>query len=104
MSSSLPSRQAVLGLFRGLLRAAGHMEDYNFRAYAQRRVILGFRENRALSGEALAAEYKDGLQHLEMLKRCVGVGCRWDWRGLVFGVWFVCKVSLSRARAAFRFL
>lgn len=68
-SAAAPSRQAVLGLFRGLLRAAGRMEDYNFRSYAQRRVALGFRENRALSGEALAAEFRDGVQQLEMLKR-----------------------------------
>lgn len=71
MPAALPSRQAVLGLFRSLLRAAGHMEDYNFRSYARRRVALGFRENRGIGGEALAAEYKDGLQQLEMLKRCV---------------------------------
>ena len=84
MQMSLPSRQAVLGLLRGLLRAAGHMEDYNFRAYAQRRVVLGFREHRALSGEALAAEYKDGVQQLEMLKRCVDVLCDKVWNVLCY--------------------
>lgn len=69
MASPAPSKQAVLGLFRGLLRAAGHMEDYNFRSYARRRVALGFRENRGVGGEALAAEFREGLQQLEMLKR-----------------------------------
>lgn len=73
-AASAPSRQAVLGLFRGLLRAAGRMEDYNFRSYALRRVALGFREHRSLSGEAQAAEFQDGLQQLEMLKRWVERG------------------------------
>lgn len=70
-AAAVPSRQAVLGLFRSMLRAAGHMEDYNFRSYAKRRVALGFKENRSVGGEALAAEYNEGLQQLQVLKRCV---------------------------------
>ena len=73
--ASMPSRQAVLGLFRGLLRASGRLEDYNFRSYARRRVGVGFRENRQLAGESLAVEFQDGIKQLEMLKRWVGVGC-----------------------------
>lgn len=69
--AAAPSRQHVLGLFRSLLRQAGRMEDYNFRAYAQRRVAMGFQEGKALSGEQAAREYQEGLKNLEMLKRQV---------------------------------
>ena len=68
-SAAVPSRQHVLSLFRGLLRHAGRMEDYNFRSYAKRRVVLGFTEGKGLSGEAAAREYQEGLKNLEMMKR-----------------------------------
>ena len=46
-----------------------YTQDYNFRDYAKRRVVIGFQENRSLSGDALVKGYQDGLQQLEMLKR-----------------------------------
>lgn len=67
--STAPTRQSILQLYRGLLRSAHKLEDYNFRSYAIRRVTLGFRENQALEGEALTKEYEEGIQQLAMLKR-----------------------------------
>ena len=46
----MTSPAAPLALFRALLREAKHMNDYNFRSYAIRRVKLGFRENQQLQG------------------------------------------------------
>jgi hypothetical protein len=45
------------------------MQDYNYRSYAQRRVKLGFIENKSVSGEALDKEFKEGMQQLAMLRR-----------------------------------
>ncbi len=39
-----------ISLFRSLLREAHKMNDYNFKAYAVRRVITGFRKNQGLEG------------------------------------------------------
>ena len=40
----------ALPLLRSLLREARHINDYNFRSYAVRRVKAGFNKNRTLSG------------------------------------------------------
>ena len=66
---SAASRTQVLQLFRGLMRQARRLEDYNFRDYAKRRVVMGFQENRGLAGEVAAQEYQEGLKNLDMLKR-----------------------------------
>ena len=42
--------QATISLFRRMMREARHFNDYNFRAYAIRRVRTGFEKNRNLEG------------------------------------------------------
>ena len=42
--------QPQIVLFRNLMRQATKMNDYNFRAYAIRRVRGGFDQNRLLEG------------------------------------------------------
>ena len=64
-----PTMNKTLNLYRGLLRHAYKMEDYNFRTYAVRRVKTGFAKNRSLQGEALTAALEDGAAQLEVLKR-----------------------------------
>ena len=49
------STTAPLTLFRSLLREAKHMNDYNFRMYAIRRVKDGFRANQKLQGYVQSA-------------------------------------------------
>ena len=39
-----------MSLFRKMMREARHFNDYNFRAYAMRRVRGGFEKNRHLEG------------------------------------------------------
>ena len=46
----MSSPVAPLTLFRSLLREAKHVNDYNFRSYAIRRVKTGFQANRQLQG------------------------------------------------------
>ena len=43
-------KQVTISLFRRMMREARHFNDYNFRAYAIRRVRTGFEKNRNLEG------------------------------------------------------
>lgn len=59
----------VLGLFRGLLRAAHKMDNYNFRAHALRKVRVTFRESKALAPYEASASYIAGVEQLALLRR-----------------------------------
>ena len=59
----------ALALYRGLLRHAGRMQNYNFRAHALRRVRVSFREARLLPAAQAAARYQAGLGDLALMKR-----------------------------------
>jgi hypothetical protein len=62
---------AARSLLRSLLRSAAAFPDYNVRAYALRRVRLGFAAGRALApgGDAAAAALADARAQLAMLER-----------------------------------
>mmetsp|Transcript_15566 Transcript_15566/g.25927 ORF Transcript_15566/g.25927 Transcript_15566/m.25927 type:complete len:80 (+) Transcript_15566:85-324(+) len=64
----------ALPLLRSLLREARHINDYNFRSYAVRRVKAGFDKNRNLTGEEAAVAMRDGEEQLQVLKRQVVLG------------------------------
>lgn len=52
------------------MRAAGGFHNYNFREYAQRRVRLGFRENKLVADPATAARLlAAGEKELETVRR-----------------------------------
>ena len=56
-------------LLRGFLRAARAFPDYNIASYVKRRALEGFRENRALRGEARDAAIADAKAQLEVVRR-----------------------------------
>ena len=70
----MTSSSAALPLLRSLLREARHMNDYNFRSYAMRRVKEGFVQNRHLSGEEAAKAIREGEEQLQVLRRQVVLG------------------------------
>lgn len=61
--------QPTVTLFRRLMREAKQMNDYNFRAYAIRRVRAGFDQNRLLEGDAAQMALKEGQGELSVLAR-----------------------------------
>jgi hypothetical protein len=61
-------------LFRALLRQSYSIPDYNFRNYALRRVVLGFRQNEAASGDQLSAALIEGNGSLQVTKRQAMIG------------------------------
>ncbi|CAB9527263.1 LYR motif-containing protein 4 [Seminavis robusta] len=68
------TNSAAISLFRSLAREAKHLNDYNFRSYAVRRVKVGFQKSRELQGEEAAAAMKYGQEQLKILKRQVILG------------------------------
>mmetsp|Transcript_4008 Transcript_4008/g.4098 ORF Transcript_4008/g.4098 Transcript_4008/m.4098 type:complete len:86 (+) Transcript_4008:171-428(+) len=65
----MPSSSEVRSLLRSLLRYSRKITDYNFKSYARRRTMQGFRENRKISGGLLEEKYRFGLQQLGVVKR-----------------------------------
>jgi len=65
---------SALYLLRSLLREAKHVNDYNFRMYAHRRVMAGFRENRYVSGAEAENAINKGLESLRLLERQRSLG------------------------------
>mmetsp|Transcript_22807 Transcript_22807/g.54031 ORF Transcript_22807/g.54031 Transcript_22807/m.54031 type:complete len:86 (+) Transcript_22807:140-397(+) len=61
--------QPTISLFRRMMREARHFNDYNFRAYAIRRVRGGFEKNRMLEGDAAQAALQEGHNQLSALTR-----------------------------------
>ena len=71
---SAPSRTAVLGLYRTLIRSGAKFVNYNFREYTLRRVREGFAQNAHLSGTECAAVFAQGQRQAELIHRQVVVG------------------------------
>ena len=68
--AAAPSSSAVLGLYRGLLRAARGFTNYNFREYSLRCVRDDYRAKCGLSdADAITRAYEDGRVQLAMLQR-----------------------------------
>ncbi|CCI10364.1 unnamed protein product [Albugo candida] len=59
----------VLRLYRAMLRDAASFQEYNFRAYAKRRVKEEFRKNKTLSAEEQKKAITFGKQQAEVLHR-----------------------------------
>ncbi|KAK2743420.1 hypothetical protein FQN57_004885 [Myotisia sp. PD_48] len=60
----------VRSLFRSLLRESKNFSDYNFREYARRRTIDGFKEHQHESEERKIQEFiQRGLKDLRSMKR-----------------------------------
>mmetsp|Transcript_8509 Transcript_8509/g.11154 ORF Transcript_8509/g.11154 Transcript_8509/m.11154 type:complete len:94 (-) Transcript_8509:146-427(-) len=70
----IPSKSQVLGLYRGLIKYARQIQDYNFRAYALRRSRVGFEKNKNVEGDELAHIFSKGLQQLETVRRQALIG------------------------------
>ncbi len=68
MNSSI-SKTQVIGLLRAFYRHANKMSNFNFKEHAKRRIIYGFRMNKNISEPQLTAEYKKGLDQLELVRR-----------------------------------
>lgn len=64
------TRSQVLTLYRALLRQCERFADANIRAYTQRRVRAGFRENQHLEDpERIANVLEEARKDLEMMRR-----------------------------------
>ncbi|KAJ5624567.1 iron-sulfur cluster biosynthesis protein Isd11 [Penicillium lagena] len=60
----------VRSLFRSLLRQSSGFSNYNFREYAHRRTVDGFRAHQKESEERRIQELiQEGLQNLRLMKR-----------------------------------
>jgi LYR motif-containing protein 4 len=68
------SSQAVLRLFREMLREGSRFKNYNFREYSKRRIRSEFEENKKETDPTkIQAAYEKGKRELESLKRQVSV-------------------------------
>ena len=66
------TKPAMIALYRNLMKNAIKFTDYNFKAYAVRRIRTGFKENSNLNDKNLINEkYTWGLSQLASLKRQV---------------------------------
>ena len=64
------SRQAILSLYRNLLRTGGQFSQYGFREYARRRTRDAFREHQKETDAARIQELVNrGISELQMMKR-----------------------------------
>ncbi|XP_047038462.1 LYR motif-containing protein 4B [Helicoverpa zea] len=74
MSSGV-TKQQILSMYRVLLREADKFPNYNFRAYALRRVKNAFRDNKTLTDPKLIKkQYDFATENLAVIKRQVLVG------------------------------
>ncbi|XP_063898154.1 LYR motif-containing protein 4B [Helicoverpa armigera] len=74
MSSGV-TKQQILSMYRVLLREADKFPNYNFRAYALRRVKDAFRDNKTLTDPKLIKkQYDFATENLAVIKRQVLVG------------------------------
>ncbi|XP_057325225.1 LYR motif-containing protein 4 [Microplitis mediator] len=77
-------REAVLKLYRNLIRESKKWSSYNYREYALRKVRDEFRENKTLQDNNLIRDcYNKGLENLEIIKRQVILSNLYGTRPLV---------------------
>ncbi|KAG7213786.1 hypothetical protein KM043_003006 [Ampulex compressa] len=78
------NREAILSLYRNLIRESKKWSSYNFRTYALRKIRHEFQENKQLWEEATIKEnYRKGQEALSMIKRQVTIGNLYGTRPLV---------------------
>jgi len=70
LEMAVPSRSALLSLYKQMLRESAKFQDFNFRAYAVRRVRDGFKANLVLEDAAKVQKSFDlAKTNLELIKR-----------------------------------
>ncbi|KZC09067.1 Protein bcn92 [Dufourea novaeangliae] len=66
------SRDAVLKLYRNLIRESKKWNSYNYRMYTLRKVRHEFEQNKTLKdSQTITERYKKGEEALELIKRQV---------------------------------
>ncbi|XP_034935977.1 LYR motif-containing protein 4 [Chelonus insularis] len=77
-------REAILNLYRNLLRESKKWKSYNYREYALRKIRHEFRSNQTLKDEKSIEEcYQKGLESLEVIKKQVIIGNLYSTRPLI---------------------
>ncbi|XP_034838467.1 LYR motif-containing protein 4B-like [Maniola hyperantus] len=83
MASGIPKIH-VLSLYKSLLKESNKFANYNFRAYALRRIRDAFQENKSLTDPKLVKkEFEYGKENLKIIKRQVVVGDMYQTEKLV---------------------
>jgi len=78
------SGASVLRLYRDLMKEGKHFKAYNFREYSQRRIRLGFEENKKESDpEKIKQLYSEGEKELQRLKRMTTINSMYTTKSLV---------------------
>ncbi|XP_077276336.1 LYR motif-containing protein bcn92 [Temnothorax americanus] len=79
-----PGRDAILSLYRNLIRESKKWSSYNYRMYALRKVRHEFKENKALEDKEKVRQcYAKGQEALTMIKKQVILGNLYNTRLLV---------------------
>ncbi|XP_012253587.2 protein bcn92 isoform X2 [Athalia rosae] len=78
------TREAIIGLYRNMIRQSKKWNSYNYRTYALRKIRHEFRENKTLKDqEKIKDTFQFGVQNLEVIKRQVILGNLYGGRPLV---------------------
>ncbi|XP_078037399.1 LYR motif-containing protein bcn92 [Augochlora pura] len=78
------NRNAVLSLYRNLIRESKKWNSYIYRTYALRKIRHEFQENKRLVGQAeIAKQHEKGKEALDMIKRQVTIGNLYSTRPLI---------------------
>lgn len=65
----------VLSLYKLLMRESQKLPNYNFRAYALRRVKDGFKANKTLADQkAIKTQFEHGKNNLNVIRRQATIG------------------------------
>ncbi|XP_033327141.1 LYR motif-containing protein bcn92 [Megalopta genalis] len=78
------NRNAVLSLYRNLIRESKKWNSYNYRMYALRKIRHEFQENKRLVDQAeITKQHEKGKEALDIIKRQVIIGNLYATRPLV---------------------
>lgn len=77
-------RNAVLSLYRNLIRESKKWNSYNYRMYVLRKVRHEFQENKSLVDQAeITKQYNKGKEALDIIKRQATIGNLYATRPLI---------------------
>ncbi|CAL7934724.1 unnamed protein product [Xylocopa violacea] len=78
------SRDAILSLYRNLIRESKKWNSYNYRMYALRKIRHEFQEHKTIQDKDRINEcYNKGVESLEIIKRQVVIGSLYSTRPLI---------------------
>ncbi|KAL6268629.1 hypothetical protein P5V15_001763 [Pogonomyrmex californicus] len=78
------SRDAILSLYRNLIRESKKWNSYNYRMYALRKIRYEFKENKTLQDKDKIKQcYEKGQETLKIIKKQVILGDLYSTRPLV---------------------